>query len=182
MKTNYFSIFCITVFQYLFSWVDIWWCAHDHPSSHRVVATFYGMFCHLVVRTHRGSSFHVIGSMWYHLVGTIHTCSVLIRWPCDLASIVLATDQIHRSRCVHQSVPARYGVLKYFYVVWNIWAVMEVVTEEAVSAKIYPGLEETPEFRGMLFLLHFIYCAWHHSDVISWRKSGNRYECIWTFL
>jgi hypothetical protein len=31
---------------------------------------------------------------------------------------------------------------------------MEVITEEAVTAKIYPGLEETPEFRGMLFILH----------------------------
>jgi hypothetical protein len=31
---------------------------------------------------------------------------------------------------------------------------MEVVTEEAASARIYPGLEETPEFRGMLFMLH----------------------------
>ena len=30
---------------------------------------------------------------------------------------------------------------------------MEVITEEAVSARIYPGLEETPEFRGMLFIL-----------------------------
>jgi hypothetical protein len=30
---------------------------------------------------------------------------------------------------------------------------MEVVNEEATSARIYPGLEETPEFRGMLFML-----------------------------
>jgi hypothetical protein len=36
---------------------------------------------------------------------------------------------------------------------------MEVVTEEAVSARVYPGLEETPEFRGMLFMLRDIYCV-----------------------
>jgi hypothetical protein len=30
---------------------------------------------------------------------------------------------------------------------------MEVVTEEAVPARFYPALEETPEFRGMLFML-----------------------------
>jgi len=30
---------------------------------------------------------------------------------------------------------------------------MEVVIEEEVTARIYPGLEETPEFRGMLFML-----------------------------
>jgi hypothetical protein len=29
---------------------------------------------------------------------------------------------------------------------------MEVITEEEVTARIYPGLEETPEFRGMLFM------------------------------
>jgi hypothetical protein len=31
---------------------------------------------------------------------------------------------------------------------------MEVVTEEEVAARIYPELEETPEFRGMLFVTH----------------------------
>jgi hypothetical protein len=31
---------------------------------------------------------------------------------------------------------------------------MEVITEEAVAARIYPELGETPEFRGMLFMLH----------------------------
>jgi hypothetical protein len=30
------------------------------------------------------------------------------------------------------------------------------VTEEAVSARIYPTVEETPEFRGVLFILHDI--------------------------
>jgi hypothetical protein len=29
---------------------------------------------------------------------------------------------------------------------------MEAIVEEPVAAKIYPGLEETPEFRGMLFI------------------------------
>jgi hypothetical protein len=32
---------------------------------------------------------------------------------------------------------------------WSIFAVMEEIVEEPVTAKIYPGLEETPEFRGM---------------------------------
>ena len=36
---------------------------------------------------------------------------------------------------------------------------MEVVAEEAVVTKIYPGLEETPGFRGMLFILEDIWCG-----------------------
>jgi len=67
----------MTIFPYLFSWVDIWWYVHDQLSSYRVVARFYDVFCHLMVRIHTVSTFHVVGSMWYHLVGTIHTCSIL---------------------------------------------------------------------------------------------------------
>jgi hypothetical protein len=33
---------------------------------------------------------------------------------------------------------------------------MDAITEEPVTAKIYPELEETPEFRGMLFIVHDI--------------------------
>jgi hypothetical protein len=33
---------------------------------------------------------------------------------------------------------------------------MDVIVEEAVVAKIYPGLKETPEFRGMLFISHIM--------------------------
>jgi hypothetical protein len=33
---------------------------------------------------------------------------------------------------------------------------MEVIVEEPVVSKIYPGLKETPEFRGMLFISHGI--------------------------
>jgi hypothetical protein len=33
---------------------------------------------------------------------------------------------------------------------------MEAIVEEPVVANIYPGLKETPEFRGMLFISHDI--------------------------
>jgi hypothetical protein len=33
---------------------------------------------------------------------------------------------------------------------------MEAVVEKPVLAKISPGLEETPEFRGMLFITHIM--------------------------
>jgi hypothetical protein len=38
----------------------------------------------------------------------------------------------------------------------NIRAAMEVVVEEEFGARIYPGLEETPEFRGMLFMIYYV--------------------------
>jgi hypothetical protein len=33
---------------------------------------------------------------------------------------------------------------------------MDAIVEEPVVAKIYPGLKETPEFRGMLFISHIM--------------------------
>jgi hypothetical protein len=33
---------------------------------------------------------------------------------------------------------------------------MEAIAEEPVVSKIYPGLKETPEFRGMLFISHIM--------------------------
>jgi hypothetical protein len=33
---------------------------------------------------------------------------------------------------------------------------MEAIVEEPVVAKIYPGLKETQEFRGMLFISHIM--------------------------
>jgi hypothetical protein len=56
---------------------------------------------------------------------------------------------------------------------------MEVVTEEVVPARVYPGLEETPEFRGMLFVLRDEY------DIIQMlflNESGDRSECLRTFM
>lgn len=55
---------------------------------------------------------------------------------------------------------------------------MEVVTEEAASARIYPGLEETPEFRGMLFM----FSVYDIIQMLFLDESGNRPECIWTFM
>jgi hypothetical protein len=59
---------------------------------------------------------------------------------------------------------------------------MEVITEEAVSARVYPGLEETPEFRGMLFMLHGVCCVYDIIQMLFLDESGNRSECIWTFM
>jgi hypothetical protein len=111
-RALYSIYFAWQVFPYLFSRVDILWYVHDHRLPKRVVARFYGVFCHLVVTIHGISYFHLVGSMWCHLVGTIHTCSVFIWYDsCDLTSTVRATDQIRPSRCVHQSVPGTNGAL-----------------------------------------------------------------------
>ena len=58
---------------------------------------------------------------------------------------------------------------------------MEVVTEEEVAVRIYPGLEETPEFRGMLFMLHDVY-LYDIIQMLFLDESGNRPGCIWTFM
>jgi hypothetical protein len=147
---------------------------HDHQSANRVVPKFYGVFRHLVVRIHRRSPI-LVGSMWYHLVGTIHTCSVLIRWPCDMATV-----RNHRSRCVYLCV--------IVMACWSSVCHVKYLSSDGSCYRRSSFCQSLPSTRGNSgiprYVIYVTWCliAYDIIQMLFLDESGNRSECIRTFM